>query len=161
MYRFYALPLSAPSAYQRVQDLHSLQESVNGKNARELVDDKLRFFQRCQQHGLPTPAILGLVDGSQTDHSGERILLIGTPEHLLEIVRLGGEGKYLFKPARGYSGTGIKRFELKEDRLIEDSGEKFETNEFLRGLLQQQALFILQKCLLPHPNLRSIMPSGS
>jgi hypothetical protein len=161
LYGFYSLPLSAPSAYIRQPELQLLQDSANPKKARELVNNKLSFFQRCQQHGLPTPAILGLVDSSQSNQSDERIPLIRTPEHLLEIVRSGGDGKYLFKPARGLCGAGIKRCELKGDGLIEDSGENIEIEEFLGSFLEQQSPFILQKCLLPHPKLRPIMPSGS
>ena len=160
LYRFYSLPLSAPNAYIKDRELHSLQDSANPKEARELINNKLIFFRKCQQHGLPTPTILGLVDGSQASHSSESIPLIRTAEQLLEIVRLGGEGKYIFKPAHGLSGAGIKRFELKGDKLFEDSGERIEIIEFLGSLLQQQSLFILQKYLLPHPKLRPIMPSG-
>lgn len=158
---FYSRPLSAPKEYIKKRELESLQALVNPKSARYLVDNKLKFFQRCQQHGLPTPAILGLVDSSEPDHSSDGVPLIRTPEHLLEIARLGGEGKYLFKPAHGFLGAGIKRFELKDDRLIEDSGEKIEIKELLGNLLKQQSLFILQKYLLPHPKLRPIMPSGN
>jgi hypothetical protein len=101
-FRFYTLPFSAPKAYIKKRELESLQALVNPEEARDVVDDKLTFFQRCQQHGLPTPTIIGLVDGSQSDHSCEGIPLIHTPEQLLKIMRLGGESKYLFKPARGF-----------------------------------------------------------
>ena len=160
-FKFYTLPLSAPKDYIKKRELESLQALVNPEEARDTVDDKLKFFHRCQQHGLPSPAIIGLVDSSQPDHSSDGIPLIRTPEQLLKIVRLGGAGQYLFKPARGFLGAGIKRIELKDDRLIDDSGEEFEIKEFLDSLLQQRALFILQKYLLPHPKLHPIMPRGN
>lgn len=160
-FKFYTQPLSAPKDYIKKRELESLQALVNSEEARDTVDNKLKFFLRCQQHGLPTPAILGLVDGSQTDHSSDGIPLIRTPEELLQIVRLGGEGQYLFKPTRGFLGAGIRRIELKDDRLIDDSGEEVEIKKFLDSLLQQRAQFILQKYLLPHPKLRPIMPRGN
>ncbi len=160
-FRFYSLPLSAPKAYIKKRELESLQALVNPEEARDVVDDKLKFFQRCQQLGLPTPTILGLVDSAQPNHSSDGIPLIRTPEHLLQIVRLGGEGKYLFKPARGFLGAGIKRIELKDDRLIDDSGEEIAIKEFLDSILEQRSLFILQKYLLPHSELRPIMPGGN
>ena len=160
-FRFYALPLSAPKDYIKKRELESLQALVNPEEARDTVDDKLKFFHRCQQHGLPSPTIIGLVDSSQPNHSSDGIPLIRTSEHLLKIVRLSGEGQYLFKPARGFLGAGIKRIELKDDRLFDDSGEEIEIKEFLDSLLQQRVLFILQKYLLPHPKLHPIMPRGN
>ncbi len=160
-FMFYSRPFSAPKAYLKKLDLESLQVLVNTEAAREIVDNKLRFFQICKKHGLPTPTILGLVDSSEHNHSSDGIPLIREPEQLLEIIRLEGEGKYLFKPAHGALGAGITRFALKNNRLIEDNGETIEAKKVLTNLLDQQSPIILQKCLRPHPKLRPIMPSGS
>ncbi len=159
-FMFYSRPFSAPKAYIKKLELESLQALVNTKAARESVDNKLNFFHICQRHRLPTPTILGLVHNSEPDHSGDGIPCIREPKHLFEIVRRGGEAKYLFKPAHGALGEGITRFELINDRLIDDSGETIDVKNFLSNLLEQRCPLILQKCLTPHPKLRPIMPSG-
>ncbi len=160
-FNFYSRPISAPKTYIKQPELESLQALVNPKAAWYLVDNKLKFYQVCQKHGLSTPTILGLVDRSEREHFGDGIPHICEPEHLMEIVRREGEGKYLFKPTHGGLGKGITRFERKNDRLVKDSGETIDAGNFISKLLEQRSSFILQKYLRPHPKLRPIMPSGS
>lgn len=153
--------MSAPKAYIKKRELESLQALVNSEKDRELVDNKLKFFERCQQHALPTPEILGLVGGVSDQHPNDEMRIIRTPEHLLEIVNATGKGRYLLKPSRGFLGAGIKIIELKGDRLTDESGRQFDFNLFLESLLEPPATYILQKYLLPHPDLDLIMPNGN
>lgn len=157
---FYSLPWSAPEKYIDTAGLNALQNLLNSSEARELVDDKFKFLQRCQEHGLPTPAILGLVGSNKSGDSIEGIPFISSPGQLLEAVRLGGDGKYLLKPLRGSRGQGITRFELKGDRLIADSGEKFEIETLCSDPQDKKSLYILQKYLYPHAELRPLMPNA-
>jgi len=159
-FAFYPLPLSAPNAYIKHEELNALQNLVNSEEARELVNDKVKFLQRCDEYGLSTPAILGVVSSDQADHSPDGPPHIRTAEQFLKIVNERGAGRYLLKPMRGSRGQGIQCIEVTEDKVSDVSGEPIDIQNFLNDLMDHQSLFILQKYLFPHPELRPIMPGG-
>lgn len=159
LFRFYKRKFSAPACYMTKKELVPLQcaanyRAVDDEHIRMYVSDKLEYYLRCREHKVPTPVVLGVV-GRDYDSKGRGgIPFIENEEQLLEIAKQQGPGKYLLKPTRGSHGSGIIRLTLKDEQLYLDDMSKLSFAQ----LAFDEGPFVVQKSLLPHPELKPIMP---
>ncbi len=122
-----------------------------------MVDDKLQTKRLCAEAGLPTPRLLGALR-----HPGE-------VRTLREIA--SEEDSFVLKPARGAMGNGVLvvrgrdggRFVRADDKRVRFEDLRFHALETLAGLYSlggQPDRVVVEECLVSHPDLKRIAPTG-
>jgi hypothetical protein len=113
--------------------------ALNDSYGVDLVDDKVRFYERCVQNGLPIPAIYAVVDR--------------------ETARFDlPQANFILKPSRGSKGAGIELWSYQGDeRYTSDLGLKLEAGVLVRHIQgkieNNRDRFILQQHLINHHSL--------
>ena len=138
-------------------ELEQLQRQVNPESARELVDNKFKFFLKCNEADLATPEILAVI-GTKLPLEAD-IPLVGTAQELDKVLQSFGEGQYILKSLGGSHGKGIIRFSYQKFQLLDDNRNKILTDDIIEKIKPEKATFILQACIQPHPALSTIMPT--
>lgn len=122
-----------------------------------IVDDKLLMAELCARIGVPSPAILGIIES----HADLRCL----PE------MLDGRRDFVIKPARGAGGRGIlvivnrdaDRFEMANGIWIGNRDLRVHIADALTGSFSLGGLpdrVLLQQRVRPHPIFEPIAPRG-
>jgi alpha-L-glutamate ligase-like protein len=129
----------------------------NPRSRIALVDDKLAMAQLCARIGVPTPAILGVVETHSELH------LLGET--------LAGLEEFVVKPARGACGRGILVFDQRDgNRFRKANGTwidlddlRVHVSDSLTGMFSLGAFpdsVLVQQRVRPHPFFDPIAPSG-
>ncbi len=161
LFCFDGKPLLSTKNYLSKCMMMALQLPVNPQEEWFVVENKVRFYLRCKEAGLPTAEVLGVVGGvsDSQDLGGLPALLNAREvEHFLSAQ---GDGFYLIKPSDGFHGQGILRIQVKGSSILTDDGVALNESPEFQHLLSRPLYCVLQRSLLPHPALKPIMPGIS
>lgn len=122
-----------------------------------IVDDKLLMAELCGRIGIPTPAVLGVIES----HSDLNRL----PEMLIDLC------EFVLKPARGAGGRGILVISAREaNRFRKPNGSWLDLHDLrahvsdsLTGMFSLGGLpdrVLIQRRIRTHPLLAPITPRG-
>jgi hypothetical protein len=147
--------------YMRVDELLDILWQVNSKQGHLTADSKLLFHEKCVQHQLPTPAIMGCLSADR--HSGEihGVPYIQDEAHFMSLLSTYSSDSFIFKPDFGSHGRGLLRFHLADQMLCDDDGRLLEPGQLLGELSTGDETYLLQPALKPHESVRPIMPGNA
>jgi hypothetical protein len=128
-FSFYGLVHKSPFDYGNYMHKHEsevIQREVNSDAGRLIADSKLLFHEKCVQHQLPTPPILGCLSADR--HSGEihGVPYIQDAAHFMSLLSNYSSDSFIFKPDYGSHGRGLMRFHLAGKTLSDDHGRPLE-----------------------------------
>jgi len=143
-----------------LRDREDLQKRLCPMEARELVENKLRFYDECHSHGLPTPFIYGAF-GIINNYVPNDIPNLRSSRELAEFLSGIPAGRYVVKPVDGAHGWGVSVFDLEKGKFRNLEGQSVDIDLFYRQMMgsnYKSAGYLIQEFVRPHPKLRSIMP---
>jgi hypothetical protein len=156
--------------YLTKREMDALENQVNA-NSKIPLDDKIEFWRRAVTAGVTTPDILAVLNPENVDAGVPK----GIPQVLdlaqLEAFLEGMHGRRIvFKLAAGSYGIGMTSIHV-GDTLTDHLGNTMHSRELMQHCLRtlrqtgsgQKNLpsarcYVVQEHVLPHPNLRPIMP---
>ena len=156
--------------YLTKHEMDVLEEQINNYD-KNLLDDKIRFWNRATSVSLPTPDILAVLNPERVD--------AGVPAHVPQIFELGQLEAFLtlrqgqrlvLKLAAGSYGVGMASVQV-GDTLTDHLGNALSSNDLLQHCLTtlsqtgsgQRDLpsarcYVIQEHVLPHSSLQPVMP---
>jgi Sugar-transfer associated ATP-grasp len=158
--RFSRKKLQQNREYLMLRERENLQKSLCPEDAREQVENKMRFHETCLSHGLRTPTIFGVfLTGECRVH--QNIPVARSRRELLDFLDRLPAGKYIVKPISAGHGWGVAAYHIENGRLATFSGENVDLDRFLLRITKNKyysAGYLFQEYVQPHVNLRPIMP---
>lgn len=153
LYRLASTPKKSWSDYLINEPLKARYAAVTSKEARQIADDKSRFFEHCHAHGIRTIPIVALV--TKQPATGGIIPHVNSVE---ELTRVLVPGEYFFKPSNGSHGKGT--FSLRvEGTTLHWAGHSGSHEDFFRycqSVLEHTRALIAQPKMYNHQLIRSI-----
>ena len=153
LYSLAAVPRETWPDYLINEPLKTRYAAFTSADARNLADDKTRFYEHCVRNGIRTAPILALITPLQTGRTA--IPHIYSCERLSEILV---PGEYFLKPMNGSHGKGT--FSLRVDQGgLHWSGRTGSHQEFFDecvAILKHTNALILQPKLVNHQTIRDI-----
>jgi len=153
LYRLASTPKHAWADYLINEPLKKQYAAITSKEARQLADDKSRFFEHCHAHGIRTIPILGMVTSLPSEG--------GIIPHLYsaeDLARVLVPGNYFFKPSNGSHGNGT--FSLRvEGTTLHWSGRSGSFDDFFQycqAALKYTRALIVQPKMVNHQSIRNI-----
>jgi hypothetical protein len=146
--------------YLTLRERENLQKSLCPVEAREQVESKLRFHEKCLCHGLPTPSIYGAFLTNACYVPKDIPVARSRQELRDQLVRLPA-GKYIVKPISGGHGWGVSGYHIENGSLSKFSGDDVDFDRFLWQITNHKynsAGYLFQEYLQPHGKLKAIMP---
>jgi len=158
--RFSDKKLSRAGEYLSLRERENLQKSLCPTEARGLVENKLRFFEKCVAHGLPTPSVYGVFLIKET-YVPQGIPILRSKPEVSRFLDGLPAGRYIVKPIDGGHGWGISVFEIVNGRITNLEGRSIDLDQLYRQVTDNRhnpAGYLFQEFVRPHPELRPIMP---
>jgi hypothetical protein len=158
--RFSKKKLRQAREYLSMRERENLQKSLCPKEARGLVENKLRFHEKCLSHGLPTPSVYGVFLIKET-YVPQGIPSLRSKPELSEFLDRLPAGRYIVKPIDGGHGWGISVFDTADGRITNLEGRSIDLDLLYRQVTDNRhnpAGYLFQEFVRPHPKLRPIMP---
>jgi hypothetical protein len=158
--RFSRKKLRQNREYLTLRERENLQKSLCLEDAREQVESKLRFHEKCLSHGLLTPAIYGVFLTGKC-HVPKDIPVARSRKELQDFLVRLPPGKYIVKPISAGHGRGVAAYNIEYGRLTKLSGDSVELDHFLRQITTHKyysAGYLFQEYVRPHTKLKPIMP---
>jgi len=158
--RFSNKELRRAREYLSLRERENLQKSLCPKEARGLVENKLRFYEKCLSHGLPTPSIYGVFLIRET-YVPRGIPVLRSRSELSGFLDGLPAGRYIVKPIDGGHGWGISVFDLENGKFSNLEGQRIDLDEFFRLVTDSRhdpSGYLFQEFVRPHPDLMPIMP---
>ena len=146
--------------YLSLRDREELQKRLCPREARELVENKLRFYEECLSHDLPTPTIYATF-GRNNNYVPQGIPILRSSPELAEFLDGMPAGRYVVKPVDGAHGRGVLLLELENGRFTNIEGQSVALEPFFRQKPERNCSptgYLIQEFVRPHPKLRPIMP---
>jgi hypothetical protein len=148
------------SDYISKEDTHRIVASLNDPGTREIAYDKVRFYDHCLKHALPTVPVLGIVVSEPPPVLNH--LQIASAEALIALLSRH-PGPSFFKLVRSSYGRGAFKLEQLDDGF-RFAGRRATAEEVLDHCLTRSRDFrgyLIQPCIEMHESLKAIMsPSG-
>ncbi|MEN3278047.1 MAG: hypothetical protein V7631_3837 [Massilia sp.] len=101
LYSLAEVPKRTWSDYLDNEPLKKRYAAITSKEARQLADDKIKFFEHCSAHGIATANIVALI--TKAEPNGSAIPHVLAPA---DLERLLVPGEYFVKPSAGSHGKG-------------------------------------------------------
>lgn len=124
--------------------VHFHMRKTMRNSTKEVLKDKLRFFRRCEQHGVASPIVFQVISA----------------DGILQAEAASAEGlpplDIFIKPAKGKGGRGCERWQFTEAGYVGPSGRKLDRDgllEHIRTLARKRGRYLIQECLRNHPDL--------
>lgn len=167
-----AISNEALGRYCSKEEVWPIYEMLNPPKSRLILDDKVKFSERCAEHKLPTVPILAKIDKMWIEKE-IALALAGSEgakrsEVLQQLIDLLPQ-TFIAKPSFGFQGKGVLFFRKWQSRIFLWSGEELSDVAFLNlmgELLGVQHVSIqsefttqyvlFQERLLAHPTLFQI-----
>lgn len=128
--------------------------AITPKEARRVADDKIKFFEHCQQHAIPTAHIIALITRSAPGDS--------TIPHVLsaqDLARVLTPGAYFVKPSNGSHGQGTFSLSVTSSGIHWSGGNSGSFDDLARyceAELQSTGTLIVQPKLSNHHLISNI-----
>jgi len=158
--RFSKKRLRQTREYLSLREREDLQKILCPKEAWGLVENKLRFYERCILHGLPTPRLFGILMIKDA-YVPDGIPVVRSRQEFRDLLCGLLPGQYVVKPLDGGHGWGVSAVRVENSGVTNLLGERIDLDEFYRQCidsLYQSAGFLVQEFARPHRMLKTIMP---
>ena len=158
--RFSKKKLRQAREYLSLRERETLQESLCPKEARELVENKLRFYEMCISNGLPTPSVYGVFLIKET-YVPKGIPILRSKPDVSRFLDGLPAGRYIVKPIDGGHGWGISVFDIANGRITNLEGGSIDLDRLYRQVTDDRhnpVGYLFQEFVRSHPKLRPIMP---
>jgi len=158
--RFSNKKLSRAGEYLSLRERENLQKSLCPTEARGLVENKLRFFERCISNGLPTPSVKGVYRIRET-YIPPGVPVFQTRQELRDFLFSLPSGRYVVKPLDGGHGWDVSAFDIENGLILDLSGTAIDPERLYRKVEESghgSAGYLFQEFARPHPGLIPIMP---
>jgi hypothetical protein len=158
--RFSNRKLRQAREYLSLRERENLQKSLCPKEARGLVENKLRFYEKCLSHGLPTPSVNGVFLIKES-YVPQGIPILRSKPELCQFLDGLPAGRYVVKPIDSGHGWGISVFDIENGRVSNLEGRSIELDLLYRQVTHNRhnsVGYLFQEFVRPHPKLRPIMP---
>lgn len=157
LYSLAEVPKRTWSDYLDNEPLKKRYAAFTSKEARLVADDKIRFFEHCSRHKIPTANIVALITRSAPEGSTIPHVLSAT-----DLARVLVPGEYFVKPSNGSHGKGTFSLSVTPSGLHWSGGNSGSFDDLARyceaGLQFARAL-IVQPKLSNHYLIRNITQS--
>jgi hypothetical protein len=158
--RFSRKKLRQYGEYLTLRERENLQKSLCPEDAREQVENKLRFHEKCLSNGLPTPSIYGAFLTKEC-YVPKDIPVARSRQEVRDLLVRLPAGKYIVKPISAGHGWGVAAYHVENGRLSTFSGEVVDPDQFFRQITENKFHsygYMLQEYIQTHRELKSIMP---
>lgn len=157
LYSLAAVPRHTWSDYLDNEPLKKRYAAITSQEGRQLADDKVRFFEHCRAHDIPTANIVALItkaapEGSTIPH------VLSAPELAAVLV----PGEYFVKPSNGSHGKGTFSLSVTESGVRWSGGHSGTFDDLVRycaAPLAHTRSLIVQPKLSNHHLIRNITQS--
>ena len=146
--------------YLTLRERENLQKSLCPEGAREQVENKLLFHEKCLSHSLLTPTIYG-VFLTEECRVPKNIPVARSRQEIRDFLDRLPAGKYIVKPISAGHGWGVAAYHIQNGRLTTFSGENVDLDRFHLQITNNKyysAGYLFQEYVHPHVNLKPIMP---
>ena len=137
----------------RAAELERLQEALNPADAVDMAEDKRRFGELCERHGLAAArqvAVLERRDGPEETAAAWAAALDGAAPDGLVV-----------KPVDGHRGLGVRVLERAPGGAQDHRGRAVGWDELARDLAAEPwPGYVVQERLRPHPDLARLSGHG-
>ena len=158
LYNFEFKSVKEWKQYLTKVEMEQLQLSVNPLAFRYLVDDKLRFYERCSSCGISTPSVLGAIAVTRKLHVPASIPLITQTDQLHDELQKHIGKQLILKSIMGSYGEGFLSIQVDHDKIRGPEGVNLTAQSIIQHCRNSGLDFLIQERLLPHASLRAIMP---
>jgi hypothetical protein len=160
-FSYYGLVHKSTSSYRdyvHPQEVEAVQREVNRESGRLIAHSKLLFHEKCLEHQLPTPPVLGCLSAAYQSGEAHGVPYIRDASHFMSLVSANSSDTFIFKPNYGRHGHDLLRFSLADSMLCDDHDQSIEPGQLLSSLSADDETYILQPALKHHELVRPIMP---
>jgi len=164
LYGFEKLSRREKAEYLSKRQMDRLQERLNPPEFTALADDKLLFYERCRQHDIPTPAILGVVL-NQDSYVPAGVERLGGADELAGVLAASPPEGVVLKALDGGHGLGLLLLEHDNGVLRDKGGHVWTAPELIEHCRhgcdsygRPSRGFLVQQRLIPHDELKAVMP---
>ena len=154
LYSLAEVPRRTWSDYLDNEPLKARYAAMTSKEARRLADDKIKFFEHCTQHAIPTANIVALITKSAPGTSA--IAHVLSAQDLASILV---PGEYFVKPSNGSHGKGTFSLSVTPSGLQWSGGNSGSFDDLARyceAALQFTGALIVQPKLSNHHLITNI-----
>jgi hypothetical protein len=158
--RFLNKKLKQTREYLTLRERENLQKSLCPVDARGMVENKLRFYEKCLSHGIPTPSVFGVFLLQETAVP-DGIPIFRSRQELRNFMDHLPDGRYVVKPVDGGHGWGISAFDIRYGRIADLAGLGIDFDRIHRHVTDDRydsPGYLFQEFVFPHPALRPVMP---
>lgn len=158
--RFSNKKLRQAREYLSLRERENLQKSLCPMESRELVENKLRFYEKCLSHGLPTPSVYGVFLIKEA-YVPQGIPILRSKPEVRKFLDDLPAGRYILKPIDGGHGWGISVFDKENGSFSAPGGQSVAPDQIYRQVTDDKhdsAGYLFQEFIRPHRVLMPIMP---
>jgi hypothetical protein len=159
-FRFTVKPVREWRRYVVDEERERLQAQAAPAQARSIEENKVLFWNRCLEAGLPTAPITAVVRPGHGPVPGHGVPVARTGAELREVLEAGGDLVGFAKPVGGGDGYGAFSFHVRGGTVGTPDWEGKPEAFFDRctALPSSQHGYLLQPHLRAHPELAPVMP---
>ncbi|MCC7549088.1 MAG: hypothetical protein IT532_15105 [Burkholderiales bacterium] len=149
-------PLSSVTQYMTKKQTTALLRRVNHAHHRPLVDDKLEFHRRCRNAGVPSAAVIAVLnrrgrsDGAEPAYAGFAALAMDFLHHpAIDLI---------LKPRTDSLGTGIRFVSFRDGLAFDLDNKPIAIDAFSADLAadMQRDDYLVQPFVEPHPEIMAL-----
>lgn len=159
-FRFATRPLRQWREFVVDREREALQERASPAESRYLDEDKVQFWKRCVDHGLPTVPVTALVGRGQPVVAPQGAPVAQNVEDLERILLPMGNFAGFAKPIGAGQGYGAFPFDLQGQAVVtpDGRGDVGWFFDYLASLKINKHGYLLQPRMQAHPDLLGVMP---
>jgi hypothetical protein len=136
----------------------AVQQRVNPRDCFDFTEDKLVFFARCVEHGLPTPRVRAAFSTEPCQAGSVPVAHDGA--QLAAILAADEPWDLVFKPVAGVHGHGVRILRLDHGTFTDSNGARYTADDLVALVAQSDyRSWLAQDRLYPHRALAAL--SGS
>lgn len=156
LYSLYEKDISEWQQFLGKNEMCEMLLQVNTSSDFITLDNKINFYLHCEKAQLPSPRILLSIGAGKEYLNLPNASDFSAFESLFEEL---GFGYYIFKPTQGSYGDGIHSFSFNQEGFVDLKNEYiFSPAEMFEKFIGSGDCYLIQRTLIPTPQLRKIMP---
>ena len=141
--------------------MERMQLSTNPASALRLVDDKLRFYERCLNHGIATPRVLCAIEVTKDLYAPANVPVLRNPEELLKKLLEQGDGKLVLKSVTGSYGEHFLTLAINRGKIFDHRGNALTATSIMQHCRKAGANFLIQEHMRLHDAFKTILPGDA
>lgn len=160
---FESIPFKNWKSFIGKRKLTKIQNKLNPKSNRNLIDDKILFNIRCLRQSVPTPRILAITSNSKNNIEliPPDVRVISDMKSLLNFLHNKDiPNELIFKPSKGAYSQGFLSINFKPEGIFDAHGQLISNTDIFKHCFVKHkgVTIIVQQRLKPHLSLKPLMP---